>query len=87
MTLSELKELRDSGQFHHATYRNQRTLWEGLWIYRKSETGLRGFAVAGCFNARLDSDMHPRTQGDTEIDDAMNLVSDTGISVGAYGQG
>lgn len=49
MILEELTALLDSGEFHHATYRNQGTLWEGLWVYRNSDKGFQGYEVAGCF--------------------------------------
>jgi hypothetical protein len=49
MTLEALKTLMESGEFHHATYRCMNSLWEGLWIYRRCETGFRGFEPAGCF--------------------------------------
>jgi hypothetical protein len=76
MTIDELKELKQSGKFHHATYRNQDTLWEGLWIYVHSETGFRGFESAGRFA--------PHT---AEIVEAERLLADTGISLGTYGRG
>lgn len=74
--LDILRELLATGQFHHATYRNRGTLWEGLWIYRKSDTGFRGFDVATAFY-----------KSDPNLDAAYELVRGTGISVGAYGQG
>lgn len=76
MQLSELKRLVDSGEFHHATYRNIGTLWEGLHIYRKAATGFRGFEGIGYF-----------PKGDPELDAAHDLVRHTGVSVGAYGRG
>lgn len=76
MTLAELKALRESGEFHHATYRNHGTLWEGLWVYVKSETGFRGYVPAGAF-----------FKGSVDLDAAFELIQGTGISVGAYGRG
>jgi hypothetical protein len=76
MPLETLRELRESGQFHHATYRNFGTLWEGLWIYVKEADGFRGYAPAGCF-----------PKDDPELKAAEDMVRGTGISVGAYGQG
>jgi hypothetical protein len=76
MKLETLKELRESGQFHHATYRCKNTLWEGLWIYVKEADGFRGYGPAGFFPV-----------GDPELDAAFEAVRGTGISVGAYGQG
>jgi hypothetical protein len=74
--IDELKELLDSGKFHHATYRNQGTLWEGLWIYVNDPSGFRGYREAFCFNASAK-----------ELDEAFNLVRGTGISLGSYGKG
>lgn len=76
--LEALKSLLRSGEFHHATYRNFGTLWEGLWFYRKDTDGFRGFSPAGCINKRTDADV---------LDEAHELVKGTGISIGAYGQG
>jgi hypothetical protein len=75
MTLDELRALLASGEFHHATYRNQGSLWEGLWIY-KGYDGLRGFHPAGCFG-----------KDSPDLPAAEALVRGTGISVGAYGAG
>jgi hypothetical protein len=75
MTLEQLKELKASGEFHHATYRNVGTLWEGLYIYVKYN-GLRGFAPAGCFS-----------KDNPALDAAYDVVRGTGISVGSYGRG
>ncbi len=78
MTLSELQSLLTSGEFHHATYRNKGSLWEGLWIYRKDEKSSRGFDTAGCFNRAGDP---------ADNQKAYELVAHTGVSVGAYGEG
>lgn len=75
MTVNELKELRASGQFHHATYRNQGSIWEGLYIYRRYD-GLRGFDVAGVFG-----------KNDPNLDAAYDIVRDSGVSVGSFGNG
>jgi hypothetical protein len=75
MNLNQLREMMASGQFHHATYRDFGTLWEGLWIYRKYD-GLRGFEPAGMFS-----------KDSPDQDAAFELVRGTGVSVGAYGQG
>lgn len=77
MELSELKTLRESGEFHHATYRNQGTLWEGLHIYCKDSDGFRGFRSVGFFS--------PSNRETLAL--AEDMVRGTGISVGAYGQG
>jgi hypothetical protein len=76
MTLEMLQALRDSGEFHHATYRNQGTLWEGLHIYRRDADGFRGFSHCG---------MIPKD--DPTLDAAYAIVRNTGVSLGAYGRG
>ena len=76
MTLSELQALKAAGQFHHATYREIGTLWEGLWIYGKDASGFRGFACLGCFG-----------KDNPDLQAAERIVSGTGVSVGAYGRG
>jgi hypothetical protein len=76
MTLEILKDLLTSGEFHHATYRNHCTLWEGLWIYRKDANGFQGYVPAGAF-----------FKDSNDLDAAHALVRKTGISLGAYGQG
>lgn len=76
MTLDELNYLRESGQFHHATYRNHGTVWEGLHIYVNDAGGHRGFIHAGAFG-----------KDDRNLEAAMAIVRGTGISVGAYGKG
>jgi len=75
MTIQRLKDLLASGEFHHATYRNFGTLWEGLWIYKRY-AGLRGFVPVGSFPK--DSPF---------LKEAESLVGGRGISVGSYGQG
>jgi hypothetical protein len=79
MTIPELKELKASGEFHHATYRNIGTLHEGLYIYRRSADGFHGYKLAGAFNKMLD--------GQKLIDEAYTLVRETGVSVGSFGRG
>lgn len=74
--IDKLRESLLSGRFHHATYRNQGTVWEGLWFYEKDPSGFRGYSVAGCVNG-----------SDSDIDAADDLVRGTGISVGSYGKG
>lgn len=75
MTLDELSELRSSGRFHHATYRNHGSVWEGLYVYVIANTTV-GFDVAGVFG-----------KSDPRLDVAYNIVRDTGVSVGAFGCG
>lgn len=77
MTLEALKQLLDSGQFDHATYRNIGTIWEGLYIYRKDANGMLGFSVAGSFN---------KNDG-AIVDEAYELVRHTGVSLGSRGNG
>ena len=83
MNIEELKALRADGKFHHATYRDIGTLWEGLWIYEKDEPASDwkgkwhpGYKPAGCFE-----------KGHPDLDAAHEAVRDTGISVGRYGAG
>jgi len=76
--LQQLKDLLDSGEFHHATYRNIGTVWEGLWFYKKASERSRGFEVAGCISAKVHSEV---------MDEAHALVRHTGVSVGSYGNG
>lgn len=78
MTIDELKALRASGKFHHATYRNEGSLWEGLWIYECAEGAgsFRGYRPAGAFY-----------KDSPDLDAAHDLVRSTGVSLGAYGNG
>lgn len=76
MDLKELQILRDTNAFHHATYRQHGTVWEGLWIYIKKDGGFRGYDVAGCFYKHAP-----------ELEAAHEICRGTGISVGAYGRG
>lgn len=71
-----LRALLAAGEFHHATYRCIGTVWEGLWFYKKSADGFRGYECVGCV-----------AKGDPDLDAAHALVAHTGISVGAYGGG
>lgn len=74
--LESLRALLESGQFHHATYRNQGTLWEGLWIYGKSEGGFGGYEPLLTFLAN-----------DPDLERAHDMVRHTGVSVGSFGNG
>lgn len=76
--LEHLQALVKSGEFHHVTYRCLGTVWEGYWFYRKSDTGYRGFEVAGCVN-----------KTDPNLDKATEFLIQNGIatSVGSYGNG
>jgi len=75
MTIEQLQALLDSKKFHHATYRDLGTLWEGLMIYAKYD-GLRGFEPVGVF-----------PKNDPDLDTAYDILRGTGISFGAYGRG
>jgi hypothetical protein len=48
MTISELQSLLDSGQFHHAYYKNHPFIG-GLYIYKKNPDNDCGYSVAGSF--------------------------------------
>ena len=71
-----LRDLVERGNFHHATYRCQGSLWEGLWFYRRKPDGFRGYEVAGCI-----------LKDDPDLDEAYKLVAGTGVSLGSYGNG
>lgn len=74
--IDKLRALLASGEFHHATYRCFGTVHEGLWFYRKSPDGFRGYDVVGAV-----------LRNDPDLDAAHALVEHTGISVGSYGNG
>lgn len=76
MTIQDLESLLASGAFHHATYRDIGTLWEGWHIYCKQNNGFNGFTHAGMF-----------AKDNPDAARAYELVRATGYSVGAYGQG
>lgn len=75
-SIETLRVLLASGEFHHATYRNQGTLWEGLHYYKRSESGFRGFEHAGTI-----------FKSDPSLETAFELTRGTGISVRSYGNG
>jgi hypothetical protein len=70
MTIEQLKTLMNSGRFHHATYRDHGTIWEGLWIYEKSEDRL-GYKPVGSFPKGTE-------------DEAYKLVRSSGVYEGSY---
>jgi hypothetical protein len=77
MKIAELQELLDTGMFHHATYREHGSLWEGLFIYRKEpENKFNGFTLVGSF---------PKDDPDQEK--AYSMVRNSGVSYGRYGGG
>jgi hypothetical protein len=75
-TLTDIQNILANGSFHHATYRNHGTLWEGLYVYVKDNDGMRGFRPELCFDRN-----HP------DLIEAYDMLRHTGISVGAYGEG
>jgi hypothetical protein len=74
--LARLKALIASGGFHHATYRNRGTVWEGIWFYRVAPDGFHGFEVDGCIN-----------KDDPDLEAAYVVLSGKGLHVGAFGDG
>ncbi len=83
MTLEQLRALIASGEFHHATMRIGRgRCWDGLYIYRKDANGFNGFALVDSFGYWTAGSVEHKTQ-----DEAYALVKNTGVSMGAYGQG
>ncbi len=74
--LDKLRAMLADKTFHHATYRGGGSLWEGLWVYRKSATGFRGFEVALSF-----------LKNDPDLVTADSLLAFAGTSLGAYGEG
>lgn len=74
MMLSELQAMLDSKEFHHATYRDIGTLWEGLHIYKKQDNGFNGFTHAGSFY-----------KDSPDLDAARKMVGSH--FVGAFNQG
>ena len=77
MTLNELKALRASGKFHHATYREHGTIWEGLYIYENADDGFRGFKLTASFSKN----------DPLLLDAAYAIVRNSGVSFGSYGNG
>lgn len=77
MTLEHLKELMDSGKFHHATYRTDYA--RGLHIYAIDPNGFRGFTYVGAFSEVCDTK--------ETINAAIEMTRKTGISVGSFGNG
>lgn len=84
MILEDLKRLCESGQFHHATYRNIGQCWEGLYIYKRDVVGFRGFTLFGKFTG-----YHPDPKQKVELRAAEDFLRSVrhGVSVGSYGQG
>ena len=77
MTLDQLKALMESGEFHHATYRQLGTIWEGLYIYvNDPDPKWVGYRLVGSFN-----------KSDGFADAAYDLVRHTGVSLGSRGNG
>lgn len=74
--MAKLETLLASGTFHHATYRELGTLWEGLYIYAADADGFRGYKLVGSFGKH-----------DANLERATMLVRGFGTSVGSYGNG
>lgn len=72
MTLSELVNLKQSGKFHHATYRDVGSLWEGLRVYETSDCAI-GYKPAGCFY-----------KDSADLKAAQDYLRGTGVSFGSY---
>lgn len=68
-SINVLRNLIASGNFHHATYRNTGTVWEGLWYFRKDTTVASGSTVVGCV-----------LKTDPDIDAACELVKGAGVN-------
>lgn len=91
--LAALRELLAAGEFHHATYRDQGTIWEGLWIYKRDVSGIRGFSPAGAIPGRVGREFCGGTKetNRSALDEAYALIrahdGGGGVSVGSYGNG
>jgi hypothetical protein len=72
--LTQLTKLMEDGLFHHATYRDLNSIWEGLYIYPKAD----GAFGAPCIVFHKD---------DPQLQQAHQVVKHTGVSVGAFGRG
>jgi hypothetical protein len=81
--IEALKAMLAEGRFHHATYRNIGTLWEGLYIYENAPERAMGFQVALHFSGR--EDLEPGCKARER--EAHELVRHTGVSVGSRGNG
>ena len=79
MKLDELQSLIESNRFHHATYRNLGTLWEGLYIYARDDSqDWIGYRLVDCFNAR---------EQPSELRSAEDMIRQQttgGIAVGSF---
>ncbi len=72
-----LKDMLADGSFHHATYRDHGTVWEGLKVYvrDKGPSGFLGYRFELAFSKGAESDL------------AYDMTRHTGVSVGKYGSG
>jgi hypothetical protein len=78
VTIQELKDLVASDNFHHATYRELNTIWEGLYIYANDpDPKWVGYRLVGSFN---------KSEG-AIADEAYDIVRHTGVSLGSRGNG
>lgn len=78
MTISELQNLLDRNEFHHATDKPNNGCWSGLFIYAKADNSM-GFEHVGTFGT------YKVSNPDYEV--AYNMVRSTGVSVGSRGRG
>ena len=91
--LAILRALIANGTFHHATYRDVGTIWEGLAIYRKDPVGPRGFAYVTKIPGRLREEFcgGTRDTNKTALDEAYHLIraydGGSGVHVGSFGNG
>lgn len=74
------------GSFHHATYRCQGSLWEGLWIYRKVVSGDAGTYVNGRFGFEPAASI-PKASPHLDAAYAALKAAGHGTSLGAWGEG
>lgn len=83
MTIQELQELLNSGEFHHATIKvSMGRCWDGLYIYAKDPNNtFNGFKLVGSFAYGWEAAESP------EMTAAYELVKHTGTSFGSYGNG
>lgn len=75
--IQQLRLLLDEHKFHHATYRDQGRLWEGLFIYPNDPNGFCGYGGPCLVFGKEDLDLSA----------AQDMVKHLGTSLGAYGKG
>jgi hypothetical protein len=77
--IEQLKALCNSGKFHHATYRDIGTLWEGLRVFPKEENGFNGFGWSRLFFGKDDPEL-------VAAQDYLRSVN-VGTHLGSFGNG